>query len=270
MKKRIKFKFNNKYYGFLRKHTKMWWRKVEKKFVSRGIHPKVLYFGGGGVMAWHIKECPLIRFGAWIDDNIDKYTLFADWEALIDKFKPGRCPFEFDDVDSMINEAVNMIELYNVGGKTFNNYIRANSDWADNPNKDMLELIESESGYERRNGLPQEKWDRAFEERKEIIKKAMSDDNVWGVVLVARCAFFNNIPESLFIIIEDREDKISDKDWDAAWDTWGDIYDKVSIESNFNIEVRSKYDMYKYAHENHRRKRLTKTGRWMKGNFKDL
>ena len=129
-------------------------------------------------MAWHIKECPLIRFGAWIDDNIDKYTLFADWESLIDKFKPSRCPFEFDDVDSMINEAVNMIELYNVGGKTFNNYIRMNSDWDDNPNKDMFELIESESGYERRNGLSQEKWDRAFEERKEIIKKAMSDDNV--------------------------------------------------------------------------------------------
>ena len=34
---RIKFNFTHKYYGFLKKHTKMWWRTVKKELVKNGI-----------------------------------------------------------------------------------------------------------------------------------------------------------------------------------------------------------------------------------------
>ena len=270
MKKKVKYKYTKKYYGFLRKHTRMWWRGVKKEFIKRGIHPVVDYSSSGYVISWFIKECPLIRFGAWMRDSIDNYELYADWDELIDKFKPNRSPFNFSSVDEMISEAVKMVELYKIGGQPLNDYIRENSAWSYEPDKDMLALIESEGELRKRNGLTKEEWDNAFACRKIVAEEAIRDNSIWGVVIAPRMQFFRNIPETLFVIIEDESDKISDEDWNRAWSEWGKKRMDIDYDNHINLEIISKYDMEKYAHRNRRIKNIIKKGRWLKGSYKDL
>ena len=270
MRKKVKYKYTKKYYGFLRKHTRMWWRGVEKEFIKRGIHPMVDYSSSGYVISWLIKECPLIRFGAWLRDSIDNYELYADWDELIDKFKPNRSPFNFSSIDKMVSEAMKMVELYKIGGQPLNDYIRENSDWCDVPDKDMLALIESESELRKRNGLTKEEWDNAFAYRKIVAEEAVRDNSIWGVVIAPRMQFFRNIPETLFVIIEDESDKISDEDWNRAWSEWRTKQMDSEYDNHFNMEIISKYDMEEYAHRSRHTKNIIKKGRWLKGDYKAL
>ena len=82
--------------------------------------------------------------------------------------------------------------------------------------------------------------------------------------------FFRNIPETLFVIIEDESDKISDEDWNRAWSEWKNKQMDSGYDNHFNLEIISKYDMEKYAHRNRRMKNIIKKGRWRKGSYKDL
>lgn len=265
---RIKFKFTHKYYGFLKKHTKMWWRTVKKELVKNGIHPQVLYIGSSGVIEWSIKECPLIRFGAWMTERTDKFVLFADWEDAIDKFKPSRCPFNFSNVDEMIKEAIKMAEIYKEGGKTLNDYIlKNNSYYITDNDRDMIAFLKNEHEMYRCNGMTQEKWDKAFCDRNVMIQEAVADKNVWGVVLVPDMESFNNIPEILFVAIEDEEDKITDEEFNKAVDKWQKHKDSACFDSNFNMEVVTKYELFKYANSDKRTRRRFSSAGWRKGKF---
>lgn len=268
IRKRIKFKYSHKYYGFLKKHTKMWWRNVKKEFVKNGIHPQVLFIGPSGIVDWTIKECPLIRFGAWMTERIGNFTLFADWEDAIDKFKPSRCPFNFGNVDEMIKEAIKMIEIYKEGGKTLNHYIfKNNSYYITDNNRDMIALLNEEREFSSRNGMTQEEWDKAFEKRKDVIKEAVADKNVWGVVVVPTMQLFYNIPETLFIAIEDEEDEISETDWDEAWNKWDEVRHEISLNGHFDITILPKHKLLSYANIDKHRRRKFKTAHWQKGEF---
>ena len=265
---RKKFKFTHKYYGFLKKHTKMWWRTVKKGLVKNEIHPQVLYIGSSGVIEWSIKECPLIRFGAWMTERTDKFVLFADWEDAIDKFKPSRCPFNFSNVDEMIKEAIKMAEIYKEGGKTLNDYIlKNNSYYITDNDRDMIAFLKDEHEIDRHNGMTQEQWDKAFCDRNVIIQEAVADKNVWGVALVPYMESFNNIPEVLFVVIEDEEDKITDEEFNKAVDRWQKHKDSACFDSNFNIEVVAKYELFKYANSNKRTRRRFSSAGWRKGKF---
>lgn len=265
---RIKFKFTHKYYGFLKKHTKMWWRTVKKGLVKNEIHPQVLYIGSSGVIEWSIKECPLIRFGAWMTERTDKFVLFADWEDAIDKFKPSRCPFNFSNVDEMIKETIKMAEIYKEGGKTLNDYIlKNNSYYITDNDRDMIAFLKDEHEIDRHNGMTQEKWDKAFCDRNAMIQEAVADKNVWGVVLVPNMESFNNIPEILFVAIEDEEDKITDEEFNKAVDKWQKHKDSACFDSNFNMEVVTKYELFKYANSDKRTRRRFSSAGWRKGKF---
>lgn len=265
---RTKFKFTHKYYGFLKKHTKMWWRTVKKGLVKNEIHPQVLYIGSSGVIEWSIKECPLIRFGAWMTERTDKFVLFADWEDAIDKFKPSRCPFNFSNVDEMIKEAIKMAEIYKEGGKTLNDYIlKNNSYYITDNDRDMIAFLKDEHEIYRHNGMTQEKWDKAFCDRNVMIQEAVADKNVWGVVLVPDMETFNNIPEILFVAIEDEEDKITDEEFNKAVDKWQKHKDSACFDSNFNMEVVTKYELFKYANSDKRTRRRFSSAGWRKGKF---
>lgn len=265
---RIKFKFTHKYYGFLKKHTKMWWRTVKKELVKNEIHPQVLYIGSSGVIEWSIKECPLIRFGAWMTERTDKFVLFADWEDAIDKFKPSRCPFNFSNVDEMIKETIKMAEIYKEGGKALNDYIlKNNSYYITDNDRDMIAFLKDEHEIDRHNGMTQEKWDKAFCDRNAMIQEAVADKNVWGVVLVPNMESFNNIPEILFVAIEDEEDKITDEEFNKAVDKWQKHKDSACFDSNFNMEVVTKYELFKYANSDKRTRRRFSSAGWRKGKF---
>ena len=136
--------------------------------------------------------------------------------------------------------------------------------------KDMLALIESEGELRKRNGLTKEEWDNAFVCRKIVAEEAIRDNSIWGVVIAPRMQFFRNIPETLFVIIEDESDKISDEDWNRAWSEWKKKQMDSDYDNHINIEIISKYDMEKYAHRNRRTKNIIKKGRWLKGSYKDL
>ena len=163
-----------------------------------------------------------------------------------------------------------MVELYKIGGQPLNDYIRENSDWSDEPDKDMLALIKFEGEMRKRNGLTKEEWDNAFSHRKIVAEEAVRDNSIWGAVIAPRTQFFRNIPETLFVIIEDESDKISDEDWNRAWSEWGKKQMDSDYDNHFNLEVISKYDMKEYAHRNCRTKNIIKKGRWLKGSYKDL
>lgn len=264
MKKKIRFRFSHKYYGFLKKRTKIWWRKVKKEFVKNGIHPKVLYYGDSGIVDWTIKECPIIRFGAWMTDRTDTFTLFADWEDLIDKFKPGRCPYNFDSVDGMIREAVKIVSLYREGGKPFNDYLlKHNGLYGTYEN--MLEIIKEEHDLRSRNGMTQETWDKAFHDRNVMIEEAVADKNVWGVVVASRMEFFNAIPETLYVAIEDEEDKIADEEYNAALDKWEKYRTSAYFEGNFDMEVLTKHELIKHVNQNKATRRKFAKTYWKKG-----
>lgn len=268
MRKKIRFRFSRKYYGFLRKHTKMWWRKVKKEFIKNGIHPKVLYYGNSGIVDWTIRECPLIRFGAWMTDRTDTFTLFADWEDLIDKFKPGRCPYNFNSVDEMIKESVKIVSLYKEGGKSFNDYLlNHNGLYNTYENVDMLELLKDEREIYRRNGMTQEAWDKAFYCRDIKIEEAVADKNVWGVVVAPHMDMFNIIPEALYVAIEDDEDKITDEEFNAALDKWTEYAYSASFEGNFDMEVVTKDQLLKYANRDKATRRRFTKAYWKKGEF---
>lgn len=265
---RIKFKFTHKYYGFLKKHIKMWWRTVKKELVKNGIHPQVLYIGSSGVIEWSIKECPLIRFGAWMSERTDKFVLFADWEDAIDKFKPSRCPFNFSNVDEMIKETINMIAICKEGGKTLNDYIlKNNSYYIRDDDRDMIALLKEEHEIAKRNGMTQEKWDKAYSDRNLMIQEALADKNVWGVVLVPIMETFYTIPETLFVAIEDEEDKITDEEFNKAVDKWQKHKNSAYFDSNFNMEVVTKYELFKYANSDKRTRRRFSSAEWRKGKF---
>lgn len=268
MRKKIRFNFTHKYYGFLKKHTKMWWRTVKKELVKNGIHPQVLYIGSSGVIEWSIKECPLIRFGAWMSERTDKFVLFADWEDAIDKFKPSRCPFNFSNVDEMIKETINMIAICKEGGKTLNDYIlKNNSYYIRDDDRDMIALLKEEHEIAKRNGMTQEKWDKAYSDRNLMIQEALADKNVWGVVLVPIMETFYTIPETLFVAIEDEEDKITDEEFNKAVDKWQKHKDSAYFDSNFNMEVVNKYELFKYANSDKRTRRRFSSAEWRKGKF---
>ena len=268
MRKKIRFNFTHKYYGFLKKHTKMWWRTVKKELVKNGIHPQVLYIGSSGVIEWSIKECPLIRFGAWMTERTDKFVLFADWEDAIDKFKPSRCPFNFSNVDEMIKETINMIAICKEGGKTLNDYIlKNNSYYIRDDDRDMIALLKEEHEIAKRNGMTQEKWDKAYSDRNLMIQEALADKNVWGVVLVPIMETFYTIPETLFVAIEDEEDKITDEEFNKAVDKWQKHKDSAYFDSNFNMEVVTKYELFKYANSDKRTRRRFSSAEWRKGKF---
>lgn len=265
---RIKFNFTHKYYGFLKKHTKMWWRTVKKELVKNGIHPQVLYIGSSGVIEWSIKECPLIRFGAWMTERTDKFVLFADWEDAIDKFKPSRCPFNFSNVDEMIKETINMIAICKEGGKPLNDYIlKNNSYYIRDDDRDMIALLKEEHEIAKRNGMTQEKWDKAYSDRNLMIQEALADKNVWGVVLVPIMETFYTIPETLFVAIEDEEDKITDEEFNKAVDKWQKHKDSAYFDSNFNMKVVTKYELFKYANSDKRTRRRFSSAEWRKGKF---
>lgn len=266
MKKKIHFRPSNKYFGFLKKRTKIWWRNVKKEFVKNGIHPQVLYYGDSGIVNWTFKECPIIRFGAWMTDRIDTFTLFADWEDLIDKFKPGRCPYKFNSVDEMIKESVKIISLYKEGGKPFNDYLlKHNGLYNTYENEDMLEIIKEEHDLRSRNGMTQETWDKAFHDRNVMIEEAVADKNVWGVVVASRMEFFNTIPETLYVAIEDEEDKITDEEYNAALDKWEKYRTSAYFEGNFDMEVLTKHELIKYANQNKATRRKFAKTYWKKG-----
>lgn len=268
MEKKIHFRPSNKYFGFLKKRTKIWWRNVKKEFVKNGIHPKVLYYGDSGIVNWTIRECPLIRFGAWMTDRIDTFTLFADWEDLIDKFKPGRCPYNFNSVDEMIKESIKIVSLYKEGGKSFNDYLlNHNGLYNTYENVDMLELLKDEREIYRRNGMTQEAWDKAFFCRDMRIKEAVADKNVWGVVVAPHMDMFNNIPEELYIAIEDDEDKITDEEFNAALDKWTEYANSAFFDGNFDMEVVTKHELLKYANRDKASRRKFTKACWKKGEF---
>lgn len=270
MRTKIEYKYTHKFHGFLKKHTKMWWKKTKKEFVKNNIHPKVLYYGPSGIVEWTLKECPLIRFGAWLTNKIDNFTLFAEWEDGIDKFKPSQCAFNFSNVEEMINEAIVMTNAYKAGGETLNNYILKNNSFyitEEDDDEDMLALLNEEHEMRRHNGMSQEEWDKAFEKRKDVIKEAVADENIWGVVVVPRMQFFYNIPETLFIAIEDEEEKISEDDWNKAWEKWDKIMNEISYNGNFDITIVPKHKLLMYANINRYRRRKFKTAHWQKGNF---
>lgn len=268
MRKKIRFNFTHKYYGFLKKHTKMWWRTVKKELVKNGIHPQVLYIGSSGVIEWSIKECPLIRFGAWMSERTDKFVLFADWEDAIDKFKPSRCPFNFSNVDEMIKETINMIAICKEGGKPLNDYIlKNNSYYIRDDDRDMIALLKEEHEIAKRNGMTQEKWDKAYSDRNLMIQEALADKNVWGVVLVPIMETFYTIPETLFVAIEDEEDKITDEEFNKAVDKWQKHKDSAYFDSNFNMKVVTKYELFKYANSDKRTRRRFSSAEWRKGKF---
>lgn len=268
MRKKIKFKFSHKYNGFLRKHTKMWWRTIKKEFIKNGIHPQVLYIGSSGVIDWAVKECPLIRFGAWMTKPTDNFVLFADWEDAIDKFKPSRCPFNFSDVDEMIKETIKMIAICKEGGKTLNDYILKNNGYYITDNdRDMIALLKEEHEITRRNGMTQEKWDKAYSDRNVMIQEAVADKNVWGVVLVPSMETFNAIPETLFVAIEDEEDKITDEEFNKTLDKWVEHKDSADFDNNFEVELLTKHELIKYANSNKRVRRKFSSSGWRKGEF---
>lgn len=266
MKKKIHFRPSNKYFGFLKKRTKIWWRNVKKEFVKNGIHPQVLYYGDSGIVNWTFKECPIIRFGAWMTDRIDTFTLFADWEDLIDKFKPSRCPYKFNSVDEMIKESVKIISLYKEGGKPFNDYLlKHNGLYNTYENEDMLEIIKEEHDLRSRNGMTQETWDKAFHDRNVMIEEAVADKNVWGVVVASRMEFFNTIPETLYVAIEDEEGKITDEEYNAALDKWEKYRTAAYFEGNFDMEVLTKHELIKYVNQNKATRRKFAKTYWKKG-----
>ena len=115
-----------------------------------------------------------------------------------------------------------------------------------------------------------EEWDNAFAYRKIVAEEAVRDNSIWGVVIAPRMQFFRNIPETLFVIIEDESDKISDEDWNRAWSEWRKKQMDSDYDNHINLEIISKYDMEKYAHRNRRTKNIIKKGRWLKGSYKDL
>lgn len=268
MRKKNKFKFTHKYNGFLKKHTKMWWRTVKKELVKNGMHPQVLYIGSSGVINWAVKECPLIRFGAWMTKPTDSFELFADWEDAIDKFKPSRCPFNFSNVDEMIKETIRMIAICKEGGKPLNDYILKNNGYYITDNdRDMIALLKEEHEMAKRNGLTQEEWDKAYSDRNLMIHEAVADKNVWGVVLVPRMETFYTIPETLFVAIEDEEDKITDEEFKKAVDKWQKNKDSAYFDGKFEMEMVTKHELFEYANSDKRARRRFSSSGWRKGKF---
>ena len=106
MKKKLKYRYSKKYNGFIKKHLKMWLRKVAKEFLKHNLHIESINVSEFGYASFKIKECPYFLVGIWPSHKyVDDYIIFADWIGLIDKFKPGRCPFEFKDVNDLLSTA---------------------------------------------------------------------------------------------------------------------------------------------------------------------
>jgi hypothetical protein len=90
------------------KHCLLEWNTIEEAFKFYGFHPRLIY-KKYGCIEFSIDEIPHLRIGAWAFLG-HKTIYFAEWYAFIDKFKPGRCPYNWETLGDLLFDIKNMSE----------------------------------------------------------------------------------------------------------------------------------------------------------------
>ena len=263
MKKKLKYRYSKKYNGFIKKHLKMWLRKVIKEFLKHNLHIEAVDISEFGYCSFKIKECPYFLVGIWPSNKyVDDYIIFADWIGLIDKFKPSRCPFEFKDAEDLLSTAKYISSL---NEQDLDKYIL-------NHNSCLIEkgsplrIIKEDLKLDKYCGLYKKEWDKAYKDRYKLINEAIKDNNICIVCITSYVSLFRNIPGCVYIVIEDAVDKISEKDWNDAWKKWRNLECK-SRYSRYSMKVVSKSNFIEMSNKTKRIRRKFRTSIWKKGEF---
>ena len=230
-----------------KKRLRRWWRDARKRFAMAGMKPYDVYMSGWRIM-WKVRGAgDMMTWGACMME--DDIVLYGDWTALVDKFYPSRSPFRFASVEEMIGEMKTISRLMLMSDLSLDKYIREhNSAWVGDHEGRVDLMLYNDLKNQRYNGLTAEEWEENHEKRKQIIRDAINDANICAVVQVpAGVGFFGNIPNVLWIVIEDDADLISQREWDAAWEKWSNIYNDT-----FRIQLRiaSRTEMMNYIYTN--------------------
>lgn len=230
-----------------KKRLRMWWCSARRELIREGMNPYDIRSDGWRIRWKFAGTGEWMTWGACIRDG--EVMLYGDWTALVDKFYPSRCPFNFGSLREMIDEMKTISSLLLRSDLSLDKYIRKhNSAWVDDHEGRVDLMLHQDLANRMYNGLTREVWDELHQKRNEIIEEALEDESICAVVQVPdNIGFFGNIPNELWIVIEDDEDLISQRAWDAAWEKWSAIYDDT-----FRIQMRvvSRTDMMNYIYTN--------------------
>ena len=108
--------------------------------------------------------------------------------------------------------------------------------------------------------------DKAYKDRYKLINEAIKDNNICIVCITSYVSLFRSIPGCVYIVIEDAVDKISEKDWNDAWEKWRNLECK-SRYSRYYMKVVSKSNFIEISNKTKRIRRKFRTSIWKKGEF---